>query len=71
MSVLIKDMEIPKNCKLCKLFVRPFCSYLDDIVSIPKYTDPIIGKRHEHCPLIEVEFNEEQFNTVQNMLSER
>ena len=53
-DILIRGMEMAKNCKLCKLFVRPFCSYLDDIVSIPKYTDPIVGKRHEYCPLVEV-----------------
>ena len=54
MSVLIKDMKMPKNCKLCRLFDRPVCCYLGAIVSTPQYTDPIVGKRHEQCPLISV-----------------
>lgn len=53
-DILIRGMEMPKNCKLCKLYVKPACCYLRDIVHLPEYTDPIIGKRHEHCPLIEV-----------------
>lgn len=41
MSILIKGMEMPKNCDVC--FMRDACEY-----SMP------LGKRLTDCPLIEV-----------------
>lgn len=71
MSVLIKDMEMPKTCNTCPCFERDWQD--DDIVGyckakktkLQKYKIPF------ECPLVEVEFNEEQLNIIQNMLSER
>ena len=41
MSILIKGMEMPKNCDVC--FMRDACEY-----SMP------LGKRLTDCPLVEV-----------------
>lgn len=68
MSVLIRNMEMPKNCWECSLsdidddYGR--CCLFSGIACLS------IG-RQDNCPLIEIEFNEEQFNITQNMLSKR
>lgn len=76
MSILIKDMEMPKSCKTCNfcneinfegyLWFDFYCRAKDKSFDLNKNED-----KPDWCPLIEVEFNEEQFNTMQNMLLKR
>lgn len=75
MSILIRGMEMPKNCEECDFAVvgdidfeyNLFCKCSKKYCDLDAFGHPIGW----NCPLIEVEFNEEQFNTVQNMLSKR
>ena len=69
--VIIKGMKMPENCKYCDLREHIVCGYTRAPVDKWKYTNKYNGRRHEACPLVEIEFNEEQFNTVQKMLLER
>lgn len=79
MSFLVCGIEIPKNCEECDLSrIRHSslgdiidCKYIGTVGSAFKDPYNILNTRHPKCPLIEIEFNEKQFNTVQNMLSER
>lgn len=72
MSILIRDMEMPTSCAVCDWgsYVgngRAMCSK----TSMTEKTDIMSNRRPDWCPLIEIEFNEEQFNTVQNILLKR
>lgn len=65
MSILIKDMEIPKNCRECNfcneinfegyLWFDFYCRAKDKSFNLDKNKD-----KPNWCPLIEIEFNEEQ-----------
>lgn len=55
MAILIKGMEMPKNCDRC--FIKP--GYCPAIIKrmksdVPGYTWIPANYRHEDCPLIEV-----------------
>lgn len=56
MSVLIKDMEMPENCKKCRCswydFTRLFCEADGKPwgLEVTEYAD----RRHPNCPLIEI-----------------
>lgn len=53
MSVLIKGMEMPKNCDACPmLFEYRFCSLTDDHASSIEWKTE--EKRMPNCPLIEL-----------------
>ena len=57
MAVLIKGMELPKNCDECKLCA---CYVLEDGTeenyrcSLTMYPIHNFDERHERCPLVEV-----------------
>ena len=50
MSILIKGMDMPKNCWSCRLETIINCEPLMGNESASKYKD----KRHKNCPLIEL-----------------
>ncbi len=58
MSVLIKDMEMPKNCNECPCFCPGYTSFSGyEYPSKCRVLNSIVVEQgtHPHCPLIEVE----------------
>lgn len=49
MSVLIRDMKIPKGCAFCPILSHQFCYAAKIFMEKPSMTS-----RHERCPLIEL-----------------
>ena len=58
MSILIKDMEMPKNCAYCPLSEYRNSSILDckqiGTVGTAFRDNNVLKRRHPNCPLIEV-----------------
>ena len=54
MSVIVKNMEMPKTCDYCK-FHEPFLdfAYCDLGEMDMEYKD-IVNRRHPDCPLVEI-----------------
>ena len=63
MSILIRGMEMPKNCAECFLADETFCKYL--------WNNGRYICRHPDCPLTEISFNKEQMEIANKMLKER
>lgn len=63
----IVPREKPKACRNCEFLYKTVydCKLMLD----KDYED--FDTQYANCPLIEIEFNEEQFNTIQNMLLKR
>ena len=59
MSVIVKNMEMPKNCRICPMLFDGhnyrWCNITGESLGIEE-TD---NGRDEHCPLIELPFAEE------------
>lgn len=53
MSVLVKGMEMPKNCNVCNFHMLRFCCAADKDLA-EKDTRPLIERRPESCPLVPV-----------------
>lgn len=79
MNILIRGMEMPKNCNECDLSKRRHSS-MGDIIDCKRigtvgsaFNDPymILIARHPNCPLVEISFDEEQIEIVSKMLKER
>lgn len=51
MSILIKDMDMPKGCEQCCFSGYTKCKLMP--IGFDEY--PLVGKRPDWCPLIEVE----------------
>lgn len=82
-GILIRNAYMPKNCWDCSgrivgdiqtfneavSMLGGKCPYMERIVD-PREFDMHSG-RHPDCPIVEVEFNDEQFNTTMNMMSKR
>ena len=56
MSILIKDMEMPKGCEQCCFNGHTKCRMMP--IGFEEY--PLVGKRPDWCPLIEVELVEQE-----------
>lgn len=54
MSILIKDMEMPKSCLECRLFNDPWCMAKNRNQWRTAYNRPPRGEKQNDCPLIEV-----------------
>ena len=59
MSVLIKGMEMPKNCAYCPLSEYRNSSILDckqigTVGTASRDTHNVLNRRHPNCPLIEI-----------------
>ena len=51
MSVIVKDMKMPENCRKCPLLTGTFCDILN------KDVDPFYEgaeKRYNNCPLVDL-----------------
>lgn len=65
MSVLIKDMSIPKSCHTCKLMLLSPCQ----CALTGKSYNWGLGRRPRDCPLVEVELvDQEELITPLNMI---
>ena len=65
MSVLIKDMSIPKSCHTCKLMLLSPCQ----CALTGKSYNQGLGRRPRDCPLVEVELiDQEELITPLNMI---
>ena len=53
MGVLIRGMEMPKNCNTCNFHMLRFCCAADKDLA-EKDTRPLIERRPDYCPLIPV-----------------
>lgn len=51
MSVLIKGMQMPKNCIGCVMVVGTFCQVLS--IDVDPWYDGSV-KRNDNCPLVEL-----------------
>lgn len=47
MSILIKDMGMPKSCEECRLYEDGYCFLLNNTVEDS-------SRRHSKCPLVEI-----------------
>lgn len=71
-SVLIRGMEMPKNCAECKIWSICEClNDFEDFESICYAVEDGDLIRDKNCPLIEISFDEEQIEIVNKMLKER
>ena len=72
MSILIRGMEMPKNCAECKIWSICEClNDFEDFESICYAVEDGDLIRDKNCPLIEISFDEEQIEIVSKMLKER
>ena len=54
MSILIRDMEMPKSCLECRLYNDPWCMAKNRNQWRTAYNRPPKVERQNDCPLIEV-----------------
>lgn len=61
MSVIVKNMEMPKNCKacVCSNYYDRMDMFMCDITNEPIDEKQWKRERHPDCPLIELPFAEE------------
>lgn len=72
MSIIVKGMEMPKNCAECKIWSICEClNDFEDFESICYAVEDGDLIRDKNCPLIEISFDEEQIEIVNKMLKER
>ena len=72
MSVLIRGMEMPKNCAECRMWCICDClNDFEDFESICYAVDDGDLVRDKNCPLSEISFNEERMEIANKMLKER
>lgn len=72
MSVLIKGMKMPQNCRTCPCFQYEwFDDNIDGYCNALKTKIMDRSKRYLNCPLAEISFDEEQIENVSKMLKER
>lgn len=72
MSILIRGMEMPKNCAECRMWCICDClNDFEDYESICYAVEDGDLVRDKNCPLSEISFNEEQIEIVSKMLKER
>jgi len=72
MSILIKDMEMPKNCAECKIWSICEClNDFEDFESICYAVEDGDLVRDKNCPLVEMSLDEKQIEIVNKMLKER
>lgn len=71
-SVLIRGMEMPKNCAECRMWCICDClNDFEDYESICYAVEDGDLVRDKNCPLSEISFNKEQMEIVSKMLKER
>ena len=71
-DILIRGMEMPKNCAECKMWCICEClNDFEDFESICYAVEDGDLIRDKNCPLIEISFDEEQIEIVSKMLKER
>lgn len=72
MSILIRGMEMPKNCAECRMWSICDClNDFEDYESICYAVDDGDLVRDKNCPLSEISFNKEQMEIVNKILKER
>lgn len=67
MSVIVKGMEMPKNCAYCQLSEYRNtslgqildCKRIGTVGTALRDTHDVLNRRHPNCPLIELPFAEE------------
>jgi len=70
--VIVKGMNMPKNCAECKIWSICEClNDFEDFESICYAVEDGDLIRDKNCPLIEISFDEEQIEIVSKMLKER
>jgi len=72
MSVIVKNMEMPKNCAECRMWC--ICDCLNDFKDYESICYAVEDGdlvRDKNCPLSEISFNEEQMEIANKMLKER
>lgn len=71
-GVIVKGMNMPKNCAECKIWSICEClNDFEDFESICYAVEDGDLIRDKNCPLIEISFDEEQIEIVSKMLKER
>ena len=72
MMVIVKGMNMPKNCAECRMWCICDClNDFEDYESICYAVEDGDLVRDKNCPLSEISFNEEQIEIVSKMLKER
>ena len=72
MSVIVKGMNMPKNCAECRMWCICDClNDFEDYESICYAVEDGDLVRDKNCPLSEILFNEEQIEIVNKMFVER
>lgn len=72
MSVIVKRMNMPKNCAECRMWCICDClNDFEDYESICYAVDDGDLVRDKNCPLSEISLGEEQMEIVNKMLKER
>ena len=72
MSVIVKSMNMPKNCAECRMWCICDClNDFEDFESICYAVEDGDLVRDKNCPLSEISLNEEQMEVVNKMFVER
>ena len=72
MSVIVKGMDLPKNCAECRMWCICDClNDFEDYESICYAVEDGDLIRDKNCPLSEISLNEEQTEVVNKMFVER
>lgn len=72
MSILIRGMEMPKNCAECRMWCICDClNDFEDYESICYAVEDGDLVKDKNCPLTEISFNKEQMEITNKILKER
>ena len=72
MMVIVKNMNMPKNCAECRMWCICDClNDFEDYESICYAVEDGDLVRDKNCPLSEISLGEEQMEIVNKMLKER